>query len=188
MRKTATAAALALLAVTGLASIAGAIAPLPSRQDVIWARSTMGAPIVLDGVLDEPGWASAETMTLTYRGNYAVPGSGWKDEGGLVATDSTFATIKFLSNGNNIYMGITVRDSSVGGSADFNRFDGLLMAVKDRSARCGRGHRQSTSTPGGPRAIPIRPPPATSRASSAAGATSHPRRPVRRSRSTRGTR
>ena len=31
----------------------------PVRKDAIWARSTNGAPITLDGVLNEPAWAVA---------------------------------------------------------------------------------------------------------------------------------
>ena len=42
---------------------AAAHAQIP-RQDVIWARSTAGAPIVLDGNLNEAVWAQAETKVM----------------------------------------------------------------------------------------------------------------------------
>jgi hypothetical protein len=108
----------------------------PVRQDVIWARSTNGAPITLDGVLDEPAWAQAESRVVRYGRaiDNGVPGSGSKEEGGLLTKDSTFATIKFLVVGNQLYMGAVVSDSSVGGGREFNRYDGFLMGLKDHSA------------------------------------------------------
>ena len=41
--------------------------------------------------------------------------------------------LKFLTVGNQLYMGAKVRDKSIGGSELFNRFDGLLMDLKDHS-------------------------------------------------------
>jgi hypothetical protein len=122
----------ALLVVATLASARSGFAQAP-RQDVIWARTTNGAPITLDGKLDEPQWAQAESLTIRYKVENGIPGSGWKDEGGFPASDKTFATIKFLVVGNKLYMGAVVRDSSIGGSDTFNRFDGLLMGIKDHS-------------------------------------------------------
>lgn len=118
------------MAAVALAAPAGAQAP---RGDVIWARSTNGAPIVLDGVLDEPAWAAAESVVIRFGINTADPGSGWKVEGGLPLKDSTRAVLKFLTVGNVLYIAATVRDSSVGGSDTFNRFDGFLMGVKDHA-------------------------------------------------------
>ena len=45
------------------------------REDAIWARSTGGAPITLDGVLDEPAWALAESVVIEYPVNAGLPGS-----------------------------------------------------------------------------------------------------------------
>jgi hypothetical protein len=112
------------------------------RTDAIWARSTAGQTIKLDGVLDEFAWSKAETWILRYGVNNGDPGSGWKDEAGRIAKDSTYATLKFLVNGNKLYLGAVMRDSSIGGSATFNRFDGLLMAIKD--------HRDPFATISGP--------------------------------------
>ena len=102
----------------------------PSRKDVIWARVASG-PITLDGVLNEPSWALAESMHVDYGVDNGIPGSGWKVEQGGNPTDPTHATLKFLAVGNQIYLAAVVRDSSVGGSKNFNRHDGLLMSLKD---------------------------------------------------------
>lgn len=122
--------------------IAGALlgaAPTPAdpvRENVIWARSTNGAPITMDGVLNEAAWAAAEQRIVRFgRGiDNGIPGSGYVFEGGTVPKDSTHATFKFLTVGNQLWMGVTVRDSSVGGSNAFNRIDGLLMSLKDHAS------------------------------------------------------
>lgn len=120
-----------LLGVTfAAASPAGAQAP---RADVIWARKAPG-PITLDGVLNEAAWSAAESKTLRYRIDAGIPGSGWKDEAGFAASDSTKAILKFLVVGNQLYLGATVPDKSIGGSGQFNRFDGFLMALKDHAS------------------------------------------------------
>jgi hypothetical protein len=112
-----------------LGSQAAVLAEEP-RKDVIWARRSLN-PITLDGNLNEPGWAQAESWTIRYGMDAGIPGSGWKVEGGLAnPTNPTFATLKFLTFGNQLYLGATVPDSSVGGSSGFNRFDGFLMALK----------------------------------------------------------
>ncbi|HMB68978.1 MAG TPA: hypothetical protein VKU85_06685, partial [bacterium] len=116
-------AAVATLLAVGavLVSVPTASAEVP-RADVIWARNAAGS-ITLDGVLDEPDWAQAETMVLRYGQNAGIPGSGWKVEAGLFnGTDPMTATLKFLVKGNELYLGATVQDSSVGGSENFNRF------------------------------------------------------------------
>ncbi len=105
----------------------------PPREDTIWARTTDGASLTLDGVLDEPAWANAETKIIKYRYNSGLPGSGWKDESPLSLTDSLEATLRFLVVGNQLWLGVDVADSSVGGGGTFNQFDGLLMGMKDHS-------------------------------------------------------
>jgi hypothetical protein len=103
------------------------------REDVIWARVSAG-PITLDGVLNEADWAKAETKTVVYGQSNGIPGSGWKIESGqFFPTDPVTATFRFLVVGNQLYMAAEVQDESVGGSENFNRFDGLLMALKDHS-------------------------------------------------------
>ncbi|MBI5837863.1 MAG: T9SS type A sorting domain-containing protein [Candidatus Eisenbacteria bacterium] len=123
---------LVLCIALGLAAPAAAQAP---RQDVIWARTTDGAAITLDGRFNEPAWALAESVTIKFAIGFdnGIPGSGWKTEGGSLPTDKTNCTLKFLVAGNRLYMAATLRDSSLGGSRDFNRFDGLLMGLKDHS-------------------------------------------------------
>jgi hypothetical protein len=129
----------ALLLGLMLAGVATTHAQAPRvGVDVIWARSTDGAPITLDGVLDEPAWAVAESVVIRYAQNTGIPGSGWKPEGGINPKDPSYVTVKFLADttpetGNQLYMAAVVRDSSVGGSALFNLFDGFLMMIMDHS-------------------------------------------------------
>jgi hypothetical protein len=105
------------------------------RKDAIWARSLNGQTITLDGVMDEPAWAQAESLIIRFGVNNGNPGSGWKVEGGLPLHDSTYCVVKFLVDtaNNQLYLGFTVRDSSVGGSNVFNKMDGFLMNIKDHS-------------------------------------------------------
>ncbi len=103
------------------------------REDVIWAR-TSPDPITLDGVLDEPAWATAETKVIDYGQNAGIPGSGWKLESGWEPQDPTHATFRFLVHGNVLYMAAELPDVSIGGSTEFNRFDGLLMDIKNHAA------------------------------------------------------
>ncbi|HZL85265.1 MAG TPA: T9SS type A sorting domain-containing protein [Candidatus Krumholzibacteria bacterium] len=102
------------------------------RQDAIWAKRSQ-RPITLNGVLSEPGWAVAESVVINMATDTGIPGSGWKYEGGILPSDPTRATLKFLVVGNQLYLGAVVRDKSIGGSIDFNRFDGLLMGLKNHS-------------------------------------------------------
>lgn len=122
------------------ALVAGAVLAtvLPSqaqfqRYDTMWARSTNGAPLTLDGYMNEPEWAQAESVLVRYPLDNGIPGSGWKDEGGFPATDRTYAVFRFLTVGDQLWMCATVRDSSIGGSNLFNRFDGLLMSIKNHA-------------------------------------------------------
>ena len=103
------------------------------RLDAIWARSTNGATITLDGVLNEPAWAAAESIVVRYGYDNGVPGSGFQYEGGKIVKDSTYAVLKFLVSGNYLYVAAVCRDSSIGGDVDFNRVDGFLMQMKDHS-------------------------------------------------------
>jgi len=117
-----------------VATLAVAVAPASgqsSRPDAIWARHT--SSLTLDGVLNEAAWAAAESMIVRYPRNAGIPGSGWKEEGGVLAQDSTYAVLKFLTVRDQLYLGARFRDRSIGGSEDFNRFDGILMAIKDHS-------------------------------------------------------
>ena len=54
----------------------------------------------------------------------AIPGSGYFNEfiaPGVTPTDPNRAVFKFLVVGNQLWIGATVRDSSIGGNAEFNR-------------------------------------------------------------------
>jgi hypothetical protein len=122
------------IATLALAVTLGAALPVLAqapREDFIWARSTAGAPITLDGVLNEAVWAQAESVVIVMGQDTGIPGSGWFYEAGITPIDPTNATIRFLTVGNQLYMGAYVRDKSVGGSEVFNRFDGFLMSLKN---------------------------------------------------------
>ncbi len=110
-----------------------AFGQMMKRQDAIWARTAPANSIVVDGRLDEPAWAKAESVVVYYGKSSGLPGSGWKDETGVKPTDPTRAVLKFLVSGNNLYIGAFVPDSSVGGGL-FNMFDGFLMNMRNHAA------------------------------------------------------
>jgi hypothetical protein len=122
----------ALLLGAALVCAASAHAQTP-RKDAIWARSTNGAAITLDGVLSEPAWALAESVIVRYGYDNGIPGSGSQTEFNKPLKDSTRAVLRFLVSGNYLYVAAVCRDSSIGGHYDFNQADGLLMQMKDHS-------------------------------------------------------
>lgn len=103
-------------------------AQMIKRTDAIWARTAPG-PITIDGVLNEPSWAAAESVRVAYGQSAGIPGSGWFHEQGAYPSDRTNATVKFLVHGDSLYVAVIARDSSVGGGP-FNRFDGVLSNVR----------------------------------------------------------
>ncbi len=127
MRKATLATILLVGAMLGMANLSRAQF---TRYDQVWARTTDGAALTLDGKLDEPAWALAESVVVRYKVDNGIPGSGWKDEGGFPGSDRTRAVFKFLTVGNQLWIGAIVPDSSIGGTKDFNYFDGLLMSIK----------------------------------------------------------
>ena len=101
--------------------------PTTMRSDAIWAPTTTET-ITLDGELSEAGWNDAPTINIVYGARAGDPGSGFKSEGGLdTPSDPIDATIRFLVSGGQLYMAAEVKDNSIGGSREFNRFDGFLM-------------------------------------------------------------
>lgn len=104
-----------------------------TRADVIWARTTTQT-MTVDGRLNEPAWAQAESVKIQY-GNTAllpIPGSGWFFENGRQQViDSMKATIKFLVKADSLYVGVRIEDKSIGGGA-FNRFDGILSNIRQK--------------------------------------------------------
>ena len=115
-------------------------AQMIKRTDAVWARTVPGGTITIDGNLNEPAWAVADSVGVAYdsSNSWVVPGSGWKPErsGGSwngIVTDPTRATIKFLVQGNELILGVSVRDSSVGGGL-LNECDALMMNIRDHSS------------------------------------------------------
>ncbi len=122
---------LALLALVVLGVVSSAFAQAP-RTDVIWARQMpTGQHLTLDGVLDEPAWASAESINLKWSLDTGIPGSGYKPEAGTFPNDPTNAVVRLLVDGDYLYLGATVPDASIGGAGDINRVDGFLMMIMD---------------------------------------------------------
>ncbi|MCK6620605.1 MAG: T9SS type A sorting domain-containing protein [Calditrichaceae bacterium] len=108
---------------------------MAQRQDAIWARNVAGATITMDGALNEPAWAAAEEIQIVYGQSAGLPTSGWRPEfQPEVIFDGTNATVKFLVDGNYLWVGFDIPDSSVGGIADWARWDGLLMNLRDRAS------------------------------------------------------
>lgn len=115
-------------------------AQMIKRTDAVWARTVPAGTITIDGQRNEPVWAVADSVVVKYdsSNSWVIPGSGWKPErsGGSwngIVTDPTHATIKFLVQGNELILGVSVRDSSVGGGL-FNECDALLMNIRDHSS------------------------------------------------------
>ena len=112
---------------------AAMLAQIP-RQDVMWAKNAVGN-IVLDGRLDEPDWAKADSVLVRYGQLGPLPTSGFRAEFQQEAvTDPTHATVKYLVKGNQLYIAYIIPDSSVVGSQDWARWDGILMSIKDRAS------------------------------------------------------
>ena len=123
----------AAIVATGLWGASPAFGQAP-REDVFWARNASG-PITLDGVLDEPSWALAETKIIEYGKSAGIPGSGWKVEAGaFIPTDSTYATLKLLVYENKMYL-VTI-------SSGMWNFSGLLPGRRKQTARRNRSLRR----------------------------------------------
>lgn len=85
------------------------------RTDAIWARTSPTA-LTVDGVLNEPAWAQAESLQINFMQENGIPGSGYTTDGWtVVPTDPLRSTVKFLVNGDSLYIAVIVKDSSIGG-------------------------------------------------------------------------
>ena len=105
------------------------------RSDVVWARTTTNK-ITLDGKLTEPDWAKADSINVVYGKDNGMPGSGWNTDGyAKKPTDPIHATVKFLINGDSLYVAVICPDSSIGGGLwpGPAKFDGLLIDLRNKS-------------------------------------------------------
>lgn len=107
-----------------------------TRADIIWAKMAPAGTIKLDGVLDEAVWAKAEEVKVIYGKPGPLPTSAWRPEfQEEVYFDQTNATVKFLTTTDNkLYLAFYVPDSSIGGTSDWARWDGILMSVKNKGS------------------------------------------------------
>ena len=104
------------------------------RQDAVWARTVPAGTITMDGVLDEEAWSQADSMMVVYGQDGPLPTSGYRAEFQEDAvTDPTHAVVKFLvTSDNKLWLGFDIPDSSIGGTQDWARWDGILMNIKDK--------------------------------------------------------
>jgi hypothetical protein len=126
--KLSTMAVVALL----LVSVA-AFGQMVKRTDAIWARTTSNT-ITLDGRLNEADWAQAESLTISYGKDNGMPGSGYTTDGWSVTPTDPLnnAVVKFLVHGDSLYVGIMVKDSSIGGGPwpGPARWEGVLSNMR----------------------------------------------------------
>ncbi|OQY79380.1 MAG: hypothetical protein B6D45_00855 [Ignavibacteriales bacterium UTCHB3] len=104
-----------------------------NRTDGIWAKVAVG-DITLDGIMNESDWAKADSIQVIYGQPGILPTSGYTSEFNDPAIfDPVRATVKFLVKGNYLYLGFWMPDSSVGGIADWARWDGILFNIRDKA-------------------------------------------------------
>lgn len=117
-----------LLAIPLLISNANA----QDRTDILWARDIGAEEITLDGALDEAVWDQAEEVQLIWGERVGFPGSGWRFHGNFTLaepSDPINANIKILRKGDQLYVGASMDDKSVGGATGLWNIDGLVMAI-----------------------------------------------------------
>lgn len=131
----------ATLFILGLLMAGPALAQ-PNRvgQDVMWARDIGSASIAVDGTLNEPVWAQAETYRIQWNDDdRAFPGDGrWFRQNPFGLTDPpdpVDATVYFLRKGNDLYLGFEVEDRSIGGTRSLFVHDAVWMSMIDRQDR-----------------------------------------------------
>src|SRR5436309_141368 len=62
----------------GQLAVTAAFGQFTPRKDYVWARDVLGASMTVDGILNEPEWAKAESIAIQYGVYDGNPGSGWK--------------------------------------------------------------------------------------------------------------
>ena len=130
---------LLMLLIVGMMAAGAAFAQFSPRKDYVWARDVLGATITLDGNFNEAAWAKADSIVIQYGVKSGNPEDGWKVMNGTAPVgNGANAVVKFLTNKatNTLYIGITSKDSSVGG-AGWEACDGLLAGIYNRLERAG---------------------------------------------------
>ncbi|MCX6137837.1 MAG: T9SS type A sorting domain-containing protein [Ignavibacteriales bacterium] len=117
-------------------AISSTLVAQPKRADAIWARTVPVGSITVDGKLNEPVWAKAESIYVQYGKIAGLPGSGFTAETGTVF-DSTRAVVKFLIMGDSLYLAFSVKDSSIGGG-NFGAADAIIFNIRDKSNPANR--------------------------------------------------
>lgn len=128
---------LLMLLIVGALAAGAAFAQFSPRKDYVWARDVLGAAITLDGNFNEAAWAKADSIVIQYGVKSGNPEDGWKIMNGAATVgNGANAVVKFLTNKttNTLYIGITSKDSSVGG-AGWEACDGVLAGIYNRLQR-----------------------------------------------------
>ena len=114
----------------------------PASLDVVDAAGT----VTVDGKLDEADWANAKTLVFgagtapknpgeyTVSGNLDVKGNPFDVHGvkySIPYKDTSYAKVKFLRKGMNLYIGIQSNDKSICSFGDSWEGDGLFMQMKN---------------------------------------------------------
>ena len=129
-----------LLCLATIVAAGSLFAQFKPRKDYVWARdiSVAASPIItIDGNLTEAVWAKADSVMIQYGVRDGNPGSGFKIMNGTgVPGNPANAVLKFLVNKttNMLYIGVTSKDSSIGGSG-WENSDGILGGIYQRSDR-----------------------------------------------------
>ena len=140
MKRTATLIAAACLVAGSAAAQAPSRTDPGQLRDVVWARDIGSGTITVDGNINEPEWAQAESFVLTQDGTQPtyIPGGGAAGRdafNGSPSPDPGQATVRYLRKGNMFYISADVQDKSIGGIRDFFAGDGLVMAIVERAKR-----------------------------------------------------
>jgi len=123
---------------TCLFAFAAEAQPVRNGVDVVVVRDIEGAVMTLDGMPNEPVWAQAESLKFVWDAPPGgLPGSGQFIDGSFTPADPpdpNNGTMRFLRDGNMLWVSWEVYDQSIGGGTSLFRFDGQILSIVNRSA------------------------------------------------------